>query len=387
MELSKKAQRIEPSVTLEITAKAKEMKENGVDVISFGAGEPDFNTPKNIIDAAIKAMNDGNTKYTSVNGILPLREAICKKFKEDNGLFYKPSQIVVSTGAKQSLANTFLAILNPGDEVIVPTPYWVSYPELIKLADGKPVFVKSDEKSDYKFTKENLENVVSDKTKAIVLNTPNNPTGTIYSADELKVIANFAKEHDLIIVSDEMYEKLIYDGEKHISIASISQDAYERTIVINGLSKSYAMTGWRMGYITASKENIGYMNKVYSHSITSVNQFIQYGGVVALNSYDDIERMRQAYQRRRDFFISGLNAIDGVEASNPDGAFYAWVKFDGFKDSDAIADFLLEKAHVASVSGKSFSPSDTNHVRFSFAASDEELEKAVSRIKQAMQNR
>ena len=199
MELSRKAQAIEPSLTLAITAKAKEMKEKGIDVISFSAGEPDFNTPKNIINAAIKAMEDGNTKYTSVNGILQLREAICKKFKDDNGLEYNPSQIVVSTGAKQSLANTFLAILNPGDEVIVSTPYWVSYPELIKLADGKPVFVEGDEKSNYKFTKENLEKAVTAKTKAIVLNTPNNPTGTIYNKEELEVIADFAKKYNIII--------------------------------------------------------------------------------------------------------------------------------------------------------------------------------------------
>ena len=255
MELSRKAQRIEASVTLAITAKAKEMKESGIDVISFGAGEPDFNTPQNIINAAIKAMEDGNTKYTNVNGILPLREAICEKFEKDNGLIYNPSQIVVSTGAKQSLANAFLAILNPGDEVIVPSPYWVSYPELIGLADGKAVFVESDEKSAYKFTSENLEKAVTTKTKAIILNTPNNPTGTIYNRDELIEIAEFAKKYDLIIVSDEMYEKLIYDGEKHVSIASVSQDAYERTIVINGLSKSYAMTGWRLGYCGNSKVN------------------------------------------------------------------------------------------------------------------------------------
>ena len=256
MEYSRKAKNINPSITLAITAKAKALKAEGVDVVSFGAGEPDFNTPKNIIDAAIRAMEEGKTKYTPTAGIIELREAICNKLEKDNNLKYNPNQIIVSTGAKQCLADVFMAILNPGDEVIVPTPYWVSYPELIKLADGTPVFVEANEKAGYKYTIEDLEKVVTDKTKALVLNSPNNPTGTIYQKEELEVIAEFAKKHDILIISDEMYEKLIYDGEKHISIASLSQDAYERTVVINGVSKAYAMTGWRIGYAAAKEENL-----------------------------------------------------------------------------------------------------------------------------------
>ena len=275
MELSKKAQSIESSVTLAITAKAKELKESGVDIVSFSAGEPDFNTPKNIIDAAIKAMENGNTKYTNTNGVISLREAICKKFKDDNGLVYNPSQIVVSTGAKQSIANALLAILNPGDEVIIPTPYWVSYPELVALADGKAVFVESHEEYSYKFTKENLEKVVTSKTKAIILNTPNNPTGAVYSRSELVEIAEFAEKYNLIIISDEIYEKLIYGEKKHISIASISQDAYERTIVINGLSKSYAMTGWRLGYCGASEKIAMLMTNIQSHMTSNVCSITQ----------------------------------------------------------------------------------------------------------------
>ena len=247
MQLSKKAGNISPSITLEITAKANELKSQGIDVVSFGAGEPDFNTPENIIEAAIKAMKDGKTKYTPAGGILQLKETICNKFKNDNNLEYKPSQIIVSTGAKQSLANTFMAILNPGDEVLIPVPYWVSYPELVKLADGVPVFVNTDEKDNYKYTIESLNSALTSKTKAILLNSPNNPTGTIYNKEELVEIAEFAKENDLIIISDEIYEKLIYDGNEHISIASLSQDAYERTLVINGVSKTYAMSGWRLG--------------------------------------------------------------------------------------------------------------------------------------------
>ena len=389
MELSRKAQRIEASVTLAITAKAKEMKENGVDVISFGAGEPDFNTPENIINAAIKAMQEGNTKYTNVNGILPLREAICKKFKEDNGLVYKPSQIVVSTGAKQSLANVFLAILNPGDEVIVPNPYWVSYPELIRLADGKPVFVESDETSSYKFTKENLEKAVTEKTKAIILNTPNNPTGTIYNREELIEIAEFAKKYDLIIVSDEMYEKLIYDGESHVSIASVSDDAYERTIVINGLSKSYAMTGWRLGYCGASEKIAKLMTNIQSHMTSNVCSITQYAAVEALNgAQDKVKEMIFEFERRRNYMAKTLEEMNNLSIIKPQGAFYIMINIDkclgkeinGEKINDSM-DFsakLLENEKVAVIPGKAFGLD--NYVRVSYATSMELIEKGLERI-------
>ena len=389
MELSRKAQRIEASVTLAITAKAKEMKEKGIDVISFGAGEPDFNTPENIINAAIKAMQEGNTKYTNVNGILQLREAICKKFKEDNGLIYKPSQIVVSTGAKQSLANVFLAILNPGDEVIVPNPYWVSYPELIRLADGKPVFVESDEGSSYKFTKENLEKAVTEKTKAIILNTPNNPTGTIYNREELIEIAEFAKKYDLIIVSDEMYEKLIYDGESHVSIASVSHDAYERTIVINGLSKSYAMTGWRLGYCGASEKIAKLMTNIQSHMTSNVCSITQYAAVEALNgAQDKVKEMIFEFERRRNYMAKTLEEMNNLSIIKPQGAFYIMINIDeclgkeinGEKINDSM-DFsakLLENEKVAVIPGKAFGLD--NYVRVSYATSMELIEKGLERI-------
>ena len=389
MELSRKAQRIEASVTLAITAKAKEMKENGIDVISFGAGEPDFNTPANIINAAIKAMEEGNTKYTNVNGILPLREAICKKFKEDNGLIYKPSQIVVSTGAKQSLANVFLAILNPGDEVIVPNPYWVSYPELIGLADGKAVFVESDETSSYKFTKENLEKVVTEKTKAIILNTPNNPTGTIYNKEELIEIAEFAKKHDLIIVSDEMYEKLIYDGEKHVSIASVSDDAYERTIVINGLSKSYAMTGWRLGYCGAAEKIVKPMTNIQSHMTSNVCSITQYAAVEALNGpQDKVKEMIVEFERRRNYMAKTLEEMNNLSIIKPEGAFYIMINIDKclgkeingqkINDSMEFSAKLLEHEKVAVIPGKAFGLD--NYVRVSYATSMELIEKGLERI-------
>lgn len=389
MELSRKSQAIEPSLTLAITAKAKEMKEKGIDVISFSAGEPDFNTPKNIINAAIKAMEDGNTKYTSVNGILQLREAICKKFKDDNGLEYNPSQIVVSTGAKQSLANTFLAILNPGDEVIVSTPYWVSYPELIKLADGKPVFVEGDEKSNYKFTKENLEKAVTAKTKAIVLNTPNNPTGTIYNKEELEVIANFAKKYDIIIISDEMYEKLIYDNENHISIASLSKDAYERTIVINGLSKSYAMTGWRIGYCAASEKIAKLMISIQSHVTSYVCSITQYAALEALNGpQDEITKMINEFEKRRNYMINRIESIDNLSIVKPKGAFYIMINIENclgkeingkiLNDSMEFCASLLENEKLAVIPGKAFGLN--NYIRVSYATSMEAIKEGLNRI-------
>lgn len=389
MELSRKAQAIEPSLTLAITAKAKEMKEKGIDVISFSAGEPDFNTPKNIINAAIKAMEDGNTKYTSVNGILQLREAICKKFKDDNGLEYNPSQIVVSTGAKQSLANTFLAILNPGDEVIVSTPYWVSYPELIKLADGKPVFVEGDEKSNYKFTKENLENAVTAKTKAIVLNTPNNPTGTIYNKEELEVIADFAKKYNIIIISDEMYEKLIYDNENHISIASLSKDAYERTIVINGLSKSYAMTGWRIGYCAASEKIAKLMISIQSHVTSNVCSITQYAALEALSGpQDEITKMINEFEKRRNYMINRIESIDNLSIVKPKGAFYIMINIENclgkeingkiLNDSMEFCASLLENEKLAVIPGKAFGLN--NYIRVSYATSMEAIKEGLNRI-------
>lgn len=389
MELSRKAQAIEPSLTLAITAKAKEMKEKGIDVISFSVGEPDFNTPKNIINAAIKAMEDGNTKYTSVNGILQLREAICKKFKDDNGLEYNPSQIVVSTGAKQSLANTFLAILNPGDEVIVSTPYWVSYPELIKLADGKPVFVEGDEKSNYKFTKENLEKAVTAKTKAIVLNTPNNPTGTIYNKEELEVIADFAKKYNIIIISDEMYEKLIYDNENHISIASLSKDAYERTIVINGLSKSYAMTGWRIGYCAASEKIAKLMISIQSHVTSNVCSITQYAALEALSGpQDEITKMINEFEKRRNYMINRIESIDNLSIVKPKGAFYIMINIENclgkeingkiLNDSMEFCASLLENEKLAVIPGKAFGLN--NYIRVSYATSMEAIKEGLNRI-------
>ncbi|WP_394903159.1 pyridoxal phosphate-dependent aminotransferase [Clostridium butyricum] len=389
MNLSKKAGNISPSITLSITAKANELKAQGVDVVSFGAGEPDFNTPQNIINAAIKAMQDGKTKYTPAGGILELKKTICKKFKEDNGLDYTTDQITISTGAKQCLANVFMAILNPGDEILIPIPYWVSYPELVKLADGVPVFVETLKENNYKYTIGDLEKAVSDKTKAILINSPNNPTGTIYNREELIEIAEFAKKHDLLIISDEIYEKLIYDGEKHISIASLSQDAFERTVVINGVSKTYAMTGWRLGYMAASKEITKLMTSIQSHMTSNVNTIAQYAAIEALNGpIEDLNTMVKEFERRRNFMVDRLSKIDGVSIIKPSGAFYIMVNISSYfnttfkgeeiKNSLDFSRVLLDEEKVAVIPGAGFGLDE--YIRLSYATSMDIIETGIDRI-------
>lgn len=389
MNLSKKAGNISPSITLSITAKANELKAQGIDVVSFGAGEPDFNTPENIINAAIKAMQDGKTKYTPAGGILELKKTICKKFKQDNGLDYTPDQITISTGAKQCISNIFMAILNPGDEVLIPIPYWVSYPELVRLADGVPVFVETLEENNYKYTIEDLEKAVSNKTKAILINSPNNPTGTIYNKEELIKIAEFAKKYNLLIISDEIYEKLIYDGEKHISIASLNDDAFKRTVVINGVSKTYAMTGWRLGYIAAPKEITKLMTSIQSHMTSNVNTIAQYAAIEALNGpVEDLNNMVKEFERRRNFMIDRLSKIQEVSIIKPSGAFYIMMnissyfntKFNGkeIKNSLDFSRELLEEEKVAVIPGAGFGLD--KYIRLSYATSMDIIETGIDRI-------
>ncbi|ASW43143.1 pyridoxal phosphate-dependent aminotransferase [Clostridium isatidis] len=389
MELSKKALQINPSITLEITAKAAELKAQGIDVLSFGAGEPDFNTPYNIIEAAFEAMKEGKTKYTKTSGIIELRKAICDKLKKDNNLTYGPDQIVVSTGAKQSLANIFMAILNPGDEVIIPTPYWVSYPELVKMADGVPVFCITEESNDFKYTLETLKKVITSKTKAVILNSPNNPTGSIYTEEELKSIAEFAKENDLIIISDEIYEKLIYDNEKHISIASLSEDAYNRTVVINGFSKSYAMTGWRVGYSASSKKIAKLMESIQSHMTSNTSSISQYAALEALEGgQDSINKMIKEFESRRNYMSDRLNKIKDISFIKPMGAFYVMVNVGKYYNKEisgneikSSLDFskkLLEEEKVAVIPGIAFGLD--NYIRLSYATSMEVINKGIDRI-------
>ena len=389
MQLSKKAGNISPSITLEITAKANELKNQGVDVVSFGAGEPDFNTPENIIQAAIKAMYEGKTKYTPAGGILELKQTICNKFKNDNNLEYKPSQITISTGAKQCLANVFMAILNPEDEVLIPVPYWVSYPELVKLADGVPVFVETSKENNYKYTISDLEKATTDKTKAILINSPNNPTGTIYHEEELLEIANFAKEHNLLIISDEIYEKLIYDGENHISIAALNEDAYERTIVINGVSKTYAMTGWRLGYVAASEKITKLMTSIQSHMTSNVNTMAQYAAIEALNGpIEELNNMIKEFENRRNFMIYKLEKLNEISIIKPSGAFYIMVNISAYlnttfkeqviNNSVDFAKVLLEEEKVAVIPGAGFGLD--NYIRLSYATSMDIIETGIDRI-------
>ncbi len=389
MILSKKAKQIQPSITLAITAKAKAMKAEGIDVIGFGAGEPDFNTPENIQNAAIDAIRKGFTKYTPASGTIELKKAIIDKFNKDNNLKYETSQIIVSSGAKQSLANTFSATLNPGDEVIVPIPYWVSYPELIKLADGVPVFVETSEENSFKYTIEALRNAMTEKTKMILLNSPNNPTGTVYTKEELIAIAELAKEKDILILSDEIYEKLIYGDTNHISIASLSQDAYNRTIVINGVSKTYSMTGWRIGYAAASEEIVKLMSNIQSHTTSNPNSIAQYASVAALEGDEEqMNNMVAEFKRRREYMVNKINSINGVSCINPEGAFYVMMNIskifgkkcnkNEIKDSISFSEQLLDKEKVAVIPGIGFGVD--NYVRLSYATSMENIERGLDRI-------
>lgn len=389
MELSKKALSISPSSTLAIDAKAKKMKAEGIDIIGFGAGEPDFDTPDHIKAAAIKAINDGFTKYTPASGTLELKKAICNKFMKDNQLEYKPSNIVISNGAKHSLVNAFQAILNPGDEVIIPAPFWVSYPEMVKIADGVPVILNSTEEEGFKLSIEKLEKAITPKTKAIVINSPSNPTGMIYSEDELRAIADIAVNKGIFVISDEIYEKLVYDGYKHVSIASFNDKIKDLTIIVNGVSKSYSMTGWRIGY-TASNEKIAtIMGNVQSHATSNPNSIAQKAAQAALEGPEDIiEIMKAEFVKRRDYMVDRINSINGLSCLKPNGAFYVMMniskyigtEIDGVKinGSDDFAELLLEKAKVALVPGSGFGTDI--HVRLSYATSLENIKEGLNRI-------
>ena len=388
MILSRKAQNIGASLTLALTAKAGELKKEGIDVVSFGVGEPDFNTPKNIIEAATRAMEEGKTKYTATSGIVELKEAIARKLHDDNGLNYGTKNIILSTGAKQSLANVFMAILNPGDEVIIPVPYWVSYPELVKLSDGVPVFIETKKENDFKVTYDELKSVLSENTKAIVINSPNNPTGTVYSKKDLEVIAKFAKENDLIIISDEIYEKLIYGKEEHISIASSSEDAFKRTVVINGFSKAYAMTGWRIGYAACyNEELIKVMNNVQSHMTSNTNSIAQFAALEALNGdQETIKNMVKEFSLRRELMIELISEIEDLTFIEPKGAFYVMIdvskvlKKANIKGSMEFANLLLKEENVVVIPGIAFG--EDNFIRLSYATSKEEIIKGLKRIKE-----
>lgn len=389
LSLSQKAKEVKPSSTLAITAKAKEMRANNIDVVGFGAGEPDFNTPENICEAAISAIKEGFTKYTPASGTNELKEAICKKFEVFNHVHYEPSQIVISNGGKHGLSNVFDAILNPMDEVIIPAPYWLSYPEMVKLSDGVPVYIYGNEDQGYKVTAEQIRAAVTPKTKALVLNTPSNPTGMIYTREELEEIAKVAVECDFYVVADEMYEHLVYGGEEHVSIASFDEEIYKRTITCSGVSKSYAMTGWRIGYTASSVEIAKLMSAMQSHATSNPNSVAQKAALAALSgSQEQVEVMRKEFDERRIYMYERICKFPYVSCIEPKGAFYVFIdladaigkKYEGceIKDAATFADLILNKMAVAVIPCADFG--FENHIRLSYAISLEQIKKGLDRL-------
>ncbi|EFI84570.1 pyridoxal phosphate-dependent aminotransferase [Listeria grayi] len=388
--LSKRIQEVAPSPTLSITAKAKQMKKNGIDVIGLGAGEPDFNTPANIIQAAVDSMEKGYTKYTPSAGIPELKQAIVDKLARDQHLTYEPNQIFVGTGAKHVLYSVFQAIIDPGDEVIIPGPYWVTYPEQVKLAGGVPVFIDTTFEEDFKLSDARLAQAITPKTKALVLNSPNNPTGMAYTKAELEAIGKVAEEHGLYIISDEIYEKLYYGNKQDlVSIASLSDKLYAQTIVINGVSKAYAMTGWRIGYAAAASELIAGMTKLADHLTSNPTSNSQYAAVEAYNGSQEVpQQMYQAFEERMNRFYPQLEKIPGFRPKKPAGAFYFFIetkeaaKQKGYASVDAFVEGLLEEALVAVIPGSGFGMPD--YIRVSYATDPELFQMAIDRINEFM---
>ncbi len=387
--VSKIAEAVRASTTLAVDSLAKQMKADGLDVVGFGTGEPDFNTPDNINMAGIRAICDGKTKYTPAAGIIPLRKAIAQRLKEDCGVDYDYTQIVVASGAKHSVYIALAAITNPGDEIIIPAPFWVSYYEMVRMVGGTPVIVEAGEEQNFKITAQQLEAAITEKTKCLMLNNPSNPTGMIYSADELRAIADVCVKHDLYILADEIYYQLIYDGIEFTSIASLGDEVKERTLLVNGVSKSYAMTGWRVGYCAANKTLAKIMSNFLSHSTGAPSTISQWASVEALTGpQEGIEAMRLAFLERRDYIVKRINSIPGVSCIVPNGAFYVMMNIEQLigktlggkliENDDDFAVALLEKALVAVVPCSGFGMN--NFVRWSYAASMENIEKGLDRL-------
>jgi aspartate aminotransferase len=386
VKLANRVLALTPSTTLAITAKAKELKDQGVDVIGLGAGEPDYNTPQHILDAATRSMNEGHTKYTPSAGLPALKKAIIDKFERDQGLSYKPNEIIVGNGAKHVLYTLFQVLLNEGDEVIIPTPYWVSYPEQVKLAGGVPVYVEGLESQSFKITPKQLDSVISDRTRAVIINSPSNPTGVIYTAEELHELGKLCLEKNILIVSDEIYEKLIYGEHKHVSIAQLSPELKEQTVIVNGVSKSHSMTGWRIGYAAGNKEIIEAMTNLASHSTSNPTTTAQYASIAAYTGpQEPVEEMRQAFEHRLEVIYNQLVSIPGFTCVKPQGAFYLYpnvkeaAEKTGYQDVDAFVEALLVEAKVAVIPGSGFGTPD--NIRLSYATSLDLLEKAVARMK------
>jgi aspartate aminotransferase len=391
--LSNRARSLKPSPTLAINAKAKSMQAQGIHVVSFGAGEPDFDTPQNIKQAAKKAIDDGFTKYTPVGGIDDLKDAIIKKFQRDSGLTYKRSEIIVSCGGKHSFYNLAQAIFDQGDEVIVPSPYWVSYPPMVALANAMPVIVETEEKNEFKITPDELKKAVTPKTKALIINSPSNPTGSAYTKGELEKIAEMAISKNFFVISDEIYEKIVYDGFQFTSIASLGDEMKKRTIIVHGVAKTYAMTGWRIGYTAGSDEIISAMNNIQSQSTSNPTSISQKASVEALiGPQNEVEKMVSAFGQRRNYIVDRLNKIPGVSCYKPVGSFYVFPNFSSYygksyqgkkiENSTMLADYFLDVAKVAVVPGVEFGADPFE--RLSYATSMEDIKEGLNRIEEAL---
>ena len=389
MKIANRMETLSPSVTMAITALGRELKAQGKDILSFSAGEPDFDTPEIIKQAAIKAINDGHTKYTAVEGIIATKQAIINKLKKDHGLDYKLDGIVISNGAKHSLFNLFQVLIENGDEVIIPSPYWVTYPEQVKFSDGVPVFIETDDSTDFKITPEQLKVAITPKTKILLLNTPSNPTGSVYSKEELLALGEVLKGTDIIVLSDEMYEKIMYNGKKFTAAAEVSEDMYKRTVTINGLSKAVAMTGWRFGYIATCDTALAKaLTKLQGQVTSNINTMTQYAAIPALNGDADetIEMMRVEFEKRKNIAVASFNDIKGLSTIDPDGAFYLFVNIQEVtNDSMKFCADLLEQKGVALVPGLAFGTE--GYVRFSFATDLATIQEGIKRIKEFVENK
>ena len=386
MKIADRVNIVTPSLTLAISAKAKAMKAEGIDICSFSAGEPDFDTPVHIREAAKLALDQGKTRYGPTAGEPKLREAIAQKFQRDSGLNYQSTNVIVTNGGKHSIFNLVLALVNPGDEVIIPAPYWVSYPEMVKIAGGKPVIVPTTAETGYKITPAQLSSAITEKTKLFVLNSPSNPTGMVYSLSELEELAAIIVEKDILVVSDEIYEKIVYDDTKHFSIASINPEIYRRTLISNGFAKAYAMTGWRVGYLVGAEEIIKACNLIQDHATSNVCTFAQYGAIAALNGDQGcVEVMRQSFAERRGIIYELINAIPGISCCQPQGAFYMFVNISqtGLNSLD-FCNGLLQTQQVAVIPGIAFG--DDHHIRISYATDLPTIEKGMARLASFVQS-
>jgi aspartate aminotransferase len=389
MKIANRMENLSPSVTMAITALARELKAQGKDILSFSAGEPDFDTPLIIKQAAIKAINDGQTKYTAVEGIIATKQAIINKLKKDHNLDYKLDNILISNGAKHSLFNLFQVLVEDGDEVIIPAPYWVTYPEQVKFSDGVPVFIDTDDSTEFKITPEQLKAAITPKTKILLLNTPSNPTGSVYTKEELTALGKVLEGTNIIVLSDEMYEKIIYNGKKFTAAAEVSEDMFKRTVTINGLSKAVAMTGWRFGYLATPDVKLAKaLIKLQGQVTSNINTMTQYAAIPALegDADADIEMMRAAFEERKNIVVKSFNEIKGLSTIDPDGAFYAFVNIKAVtNDSMKFCADLLEQKGVALVPGLAFGTE--GYVRFSFATDLATIQEGIKRIKEFVENK